>query len=124
MAAGNHGDGLGHFVAEILPPSEQKQRTHGHRQVILTVISLHESIEHGFFVVGIGNVPSGGLEGSLHVFLRAHNHEVHHVALILELVVDPARQAVEALDQVGVESSIRHFQGSDGHRGVGSRSVS
>src|ERR1017187_3376952 len=53
MAAGNHGDGLGHFVAEILPPSEQKQRTHGNRQVILTVISLHESIEHGFFVVGI-----------------------------------------------------------------------
>jgi hypothetical protein len=124
MTAGHHGDGLGHLVAEILFSPEQIQRAHGHCQVILIVIGLHNGVENGFLIVGIGDVPGGGVESRLHIFLRPDDHEVHHVALILELVVDPARQAVDALAELSVERSVRHFQRRRLSRDIGSGRIS
>ena len=110
MAAGDHGDGLSHLVAEILLAAKQEEGAHRHREVIFAAIGLHRGVDCGHGVAGIGDMPGGGVERSLHILLRTDDHEVDHVPEIVELIVNPAGKAVDFLAQIAIERSVGGFK--------------
>src|SRR5450432_2554843 len=60
VAAGDHGDGLGQLVAEILVPPKQIQRGYGHGQVVFLVVGLHDLVSHRPLIVRLGDMPGRG----------------------------------------------------------------
>src|SRR5579859_4943618 len=60
-------------------------------------------------------MPGSSVESSLNIFLRADDDEIDHVAEVVELIVDSARQAIQVLAEVGIQGSIRDLE--DGHSG-------
>ena len=95
MTACDDGVGLGLLVAIVLHAAKQVELAHRHRQVCLLLISFERGLQDRFFYIGIGRMPIGRSERLLHFFQIADNHEVHHVAGMLKLVVYAPRQVVD-----------------------------
>ena len=58
---------------------------------------LHDRFQARLFAVHVSDMPVGGAERSLRLFLTAHDHEIHHVAQIPKMIVNASRQTVDIL---------------------------
>ena len=110
VAAGYDGIRLSQFISVILLPPEQIERAHGHLQIVFLLVGLEHGLEDRLFVVGIGDAPAGGVQSVLHLLLGPDQDEVHHVALIVELIVYPPGQAVDVLLQARIQLCRRDLQ--------------
>ena len=95
IARSDDADGFRVSPAVILRTAEKIKLRHGHGEVGLLREAFEQAFDDGAANVRIDFDPTRGGEGFFHIGLRAEDEEIDHVAGIIELVGDAARDLGE-----------------------------